>query len=163
MSDTNPTPNPATPAAAEVPTDAPQPTIAYPPQPTPGIPAPQPMLESEARTWAMMTHIIAAVALFISAGTLAFVVPLIFWLMYRERSALVAWHGKQSLNLQLTALLVTIVGTVLGVVTFGLGFFLTGPAIVLFDLYVMVISVVAGVKANSGQYYRVPLAIPFIR
>ncbi|NTV40637.1 MAG: DUF4870 domain-containing protein, partial [Demequinaceae bacterium] len=50
-------------------------------------PAPVPMLESEARTWAMLAHIIAAVASVMSAGTIAFVAPLVIWLMYKDRSA----------------------------------------------------------------------------
>src|SRR5680860_627407 len=80
------------------PADAPQLGAPY----TPTVPAP--MLESEARTWAMLAHIIAAAASVMSAGTIAFVAPLIIWLLYKDRSALVAHNGRQNLNLQITAL-----------------------------------------------------------
>ncbi|WP_062313616.1 DUF4870 domain-containing protein [Demequina rhizosphaerae] len=131
--------------------------------PTPPYVAPAPMLESDARTIAMLVHILAAVAIVVSAGTLAFVVPLVMWLIYRERSALVDWHGKTNLNLQLTSLAVIVGGVVLGIITLGFGFIVTLPAMIGYGIYALVISIVAGVKANRGEYYRIPLVIPFIR
>ncbi|WP_062464273.1 DUF4870 domain-containing protein [Demequina soli] len=132
------------------------------PTPPPYAP-PAPMLESDARTIAMLVHILAAVALVISAGTLAFVVPLVMWLLYRERSALVDWHGKANLNLQLTSLVVIVGGVILGFVTFFIGFFVTIPAMIAYGIYAIVISIVAGVRANRGEYYRIPLVIPFVK
>jgi uncharacterized Tic20 family protein len=132
--------------------------------PAPAQPVgPQPMLESDARMWAMLLHILAAVALVLSAGTVAFVVPLVIWLIYRERSALVDHHGKNNLNLQLTMLLVIIVGSILGFATLGIGFILTAPIMFGYGLYALIISIVAGVKANNGEYYKIPVVIPFIR
>jgi hypothetical protein len=126
-------------------------------------PAPAPMLESEARTWAMLAHIIAAAALVISAGTIAFVAPLIIWLLYKDRSALVAHHGKQNLNLQITALVFGAGAVLIGIVTLGIGFLITLPLWGLYVLYALIISIVAGVKAYNGEYYSIPLAIPFIK
>jgi uncharacterized Tic20 family protein len=121
------------------------------------------MLESDARMWSMLLHILAAVALVLSAGTVAFVVPLVIWLIFRERSALVDHHGRNNLNLQLTALLVMIVGFSLGMVTLGIGFIFTAPLMLAYGLYALIISIVAGVKANNGEYYKIPVVIPFIR
>jgi uncharacterized protein len=135
--------------------------------PLPGAPyipvAPAPMLESEARTWAMLAHIVAAAASLMSAGTIAFVAPLIIWLLYKDRSALVAYHGKQNLNLQITALVFGAGAVVLGVVTLGIGFLITLPLWGLYALYAFVISIVAGVKAYNGEYYRIPMSINFIK
>jgi len=130
----------------------------------PAYAAPAPMLESDARTIAMLVHILAAVALVLSAGTLAFVVPLVMWLIYRERSALIDFHGKLNLNLQLTALVVFIGGVILGfLIFFGVGFIVTGPLMIAYGIYVLVMSIVAGVRANRGEYYNIPLVIPFVR
>jgi uncharacterized Tic20 family protein len=161
---------PATPVATAPVATTPV-TTPPPPAPAPatyGTPAPapvahQPMLESDARLWAMLLHILAAVALVLSAGTIAFVVPLVIWLIYRERSALVDHHGKANLNLQLTMLLVLIGGTILGFATLGIGFIVTGPLMLAYGLYALIISIVAGVKANGGEYYKIPVIIPFIR
>lgn len=121
------------------------------------------MLESEARTWAMLAHIIAAAASLMSAGTIAFVAPLIIWLLYKDRSALVGFHGKQNLNLQITTLVYLAGATVLGIVTLGIGFIITLPLWGLYALYAFIISIVAGVRAYNGEYYNIPLVIRFIK
>lgn len=126
-------------------------------------PAPVPMLESEARTWAMLAHIIAAGASLMSAGTIAFVAPLVIWLLYKDRSALVAYHGKQNLNLQITVLVCGAAAVVLGLVTIGIGFIITLPLWGLYALYALIISIVAGVKAYNGEYYQIPMVIRFIK
>ncbi len=121
------------------------------------------MLESEARTWAMLAHIIGVVASVVSAGTIAFVAPLVIWLIYKDRSALVAFHGKQNLNLQITSLIVGAAAVVIGVVTFGFGFILTLPLWGLYVLYTWIISIVAGIRASNGEYYRVPFIFNLVK
>ncbi len=127
------------------------------------MPAPAPMLESEARTWAMLAHIIAAIASLMSAGTIAFVAPLVIWLVYKDRSALVGYHGKQNLNLQITTLVFLAGAVLIGIVTLGFGLFITLPVWGLYALYALIISIVAGVKAYNGEYYQIPLSINFIK
>jgi len=124
---------------------------------------PVPMLESEARTISMWIHYASAIAALISAGTLGFAVPLVMWLIYRERSALVDFHGKQNLNLQLTALLVGISAVVLGVITIGFGFLLTGPLWLAYAIYALVVSFLAGAAAQRGEYYQIKFAIAFVK
>jgi len=121
------------------------------------------MLESEARTWAMLAHIVAAAASLMSAGTIAFVAPLVIWLLYKDRSALVAYHGKQNLNLQITNLVFLAGAFVIGIVTLGIGLFFTLPLWGLYALYALIISIVAGVKAYNGEYYNIPMSIQFIK
>lgn len=157
--------------AAPTPDPAPEPTPASstggtPPPFTagPGTYAPPaPMLESESRTIAMLVHVIAVAAMILSAGTLAFIVPLVMWLIYRERSALIDHHGKLNLNLQLTTLVVVIGGVVLGIVTIGIGFLVTIPLMIGYGIYAVVMSILAAIRANNGELYRIPLVIPFVR
>lgn len=139
-----------------------------PPPPAAGTQAapaagPLPMLERDARMWAMLLHILSAAAVVLSAGTLAFIVPLIVWLIYRDRSALIDWHGKQNLNLQLTTLIVVLGGGLIGLVTLGIGLLLTIPLMLAYSLYAIIIAIVAGVKANNGEYYRIPLVFTLIK
>jgi uncharacterized Tic20 family protein len=125
--------------------------------------APAPMLETEARTVSMLVHIVSAAAALLSAGTIAFVVPLVMWLMYRDRSALVDHQGKQNLNLQITQVLVLIIAVVLGILTLGLGLFVTIPLWSLYWIYTIVIGFIAGLAAQRGEYYVIPFKITFIR
>lgn len=134
-----------------------------PPHPN-GSPAPvTPLLESEARTWAMLVHIIAIAAMFVSGGFLSFVAPLVIWLLYRQRSALVDFHGRQNLNLQLSLLVVGILAVVLGALTLGIGLLFTAPLWGAYWIYALVISIIAGIRAQNGEYYRIRFIIPFIR
>lgn len=137
------------------------------PQPTPQYPqAPSdaaPMLESQARTWAMLVHIVAAAAVVMSAGVLSFVAPLVIWLLFRERSALVDFHGKQNLNLQLTLLVSGIAAVILGTLLFVVGLAITLPLWFAYFAYAIVISIIAGIKANSGEYYKIRFTITFVR
>lgn len=130
---------------------------------SPHVTPPTPMLESEARNWAMLVHVLAVIVMFLSGGLFSFVAPLVVWLVYRERSALVDFHGRQNLNLQITLLIVGILATVLGVLTIGVGFLVTLPVWGAYWIYAVVVSIIAGVKAQSGEYYRIRFNIPFIR
>lgn len=122
-----------------------------------------PLLESQARTVAMLVHIIAAASIVISGGLLGFLAPLILWLVFRERSALVEYHGKLNLNLQLTMLLVGAGAVVLGIATLGIGLLLTIPVAIAYVIFAIVISITTGLSAYRGEYARMPLVIPFIR
>ena len=134
------------------------------PLPVSDAPVPvTPLLESEARTWAMLVHILAIAAMFLSGGLLSFVVPLVIWLLYRQRSALVDFHGRQNLNLQLSLLVVGVIAVAVGALTLGIGLIFTVPLWFAYWIFALVISVIAGVKAQSGEYYRIRFIIPFIR
>lgn len=139
--------------------EAPPPPPGYYQQPA----APLPMYESEARTISMWIHYGAAIAAILSASMASFLVPLVMWLIYRQRSALVDWHGKQNLNLQLSVIVSVIAGVIIGVVTIGFGFIVTIPAMVVYWIYSIVISFIAGAAAQRGEYYPIKLAIPFVR
>ncbi|PKQ26439.1 MAG: hypothetical protein CVT64_04995 [Actinobacteria bacterium HGW-Actinobacteria-4] len=125
--------------------------------------APTPMLETDARTVSMLVHIVGAVAALLSAGTIAFVAPLVMWLAYRDRSALVDHQGKQNINLQLTQMLVLFAAIVLGIMAFGVGLLVTIPLWLLYWVYTIAISFIAGLAAQRGEYYAIPFKITFIR
>ena len=148
------------PASKPAPEAAPSPA----PAPAPAAYAPQPMLETDARMVAMLIHLLAAIAAIISAGTLGFVAPLVLWLIYRERSALIDHQGKQNLNLQLTVLVTGAAAWIIGfILLFGLGWIITLPLWGLYALYALIISFVAAMKAQNGEYYFIPMAIRFIK
>jgi len=126
--------------------------------PPPQYYAPAPMLESEARTMSMLAHLLVLVG--------GFIPPLVIWLIYKDRSALVDAHGKEQLNFQISLIIYTvalyIVSTVAALVTFGIGFILLFPLFLGVGIYALVIVILAAMAANRGQYYRIPLSIRFI-
>ena len=124
-----------------------------PAQPTPG----QPMSPGEERTWATVSHVVPAVALPLSAGTLGFVASLVVYLLYKDRGPFVRAHAANAVNVQLTALVGLIVSGILMLVLVG---FLTYPIIV---VAAVVIHAIAAMRANAGEWYDPPFTIRFVK
>ncbi|PQA58897.1 DUF4870 domain-containing protein [Siphonobacter curvatus] len=117
-------------------------------QPLP--PSQPPMSESDARTWAMLAHLSSIVASFL--GGLSFLGPLIVWLIYRERSTYVDYHGKEALNFQILMSIAFVGCIILGILTCGVGLIIL-PVVAVLDI---VFVVIAAIKANNGEYYQYP-------
>ncbi len=98
---------------------------------------------------AMLCHLLAIFTGFIG--------PLIIWLMKKDQSPFVDYHGKQALNFQFTVLIASIVSGLLIMIFVGC---VTTPIIVIGNL---ILCIMATMKANSGEMYQYPLAIPFIK
>lgn len=116
-------------------------------------------LSQSARTWAMLTHLSAFAGALVA---LAFVGPLVMWLIRREEHPFLDHHGKEALNFNLSLLLYGVIGIVASVATLGLGLVVVIPAIVVFFVLWVVLTIQAAVKANNGEGYRYPLTIRFI-
>lgn len=85
--------------------------------------------------------------------------PLIIWMMKKDESELVDYHGREALNLWLTSVIVGLAAVVLGVVTLGIGFFVTVPLLILWSLAMLVFTIIAAIKAFEGKAYRIPMIL----
>jgi uncharacterized Tic20 family protein len=121
------------------------------------------MLEADARMWAMLINVAAVAGAILSGGMLGLVAVLVIWLIYRERSALVDFHGKQQVNAGITLVLAGLVAGIGTVITFFIGGFVFIPALIAYGIHLLVISIIAAVAANRGEYYRIPLIVRFIK
>lgn len=126
----------------------------YAPPPPPGTPPPAPVSTDE-RNLAMLCHLLGFCGLALPLGNV--VGPLILWLIQKEKSPYVDWHGKESLNFQISF---TLYGFVAGLSVFILVGFLLFPAVLLAWLILLVIG---SVRASGGRTWRYPLTIPFLK
>ena len=85
------------------------------------------------------------------------IAPLVFWLLKRNQCPVFDQHGKEAVNFQITMAIGLLVSFVLCIV--GIGFLIL-PVICILTL---VFSIIAAVKASSGEFYRYPLTIRFIK
>ena len=118
------------------------------PPPPPSGAAPQ-----EDRTIALITHLSGIVA--------GFVVPLIMWLINKDKPEK-SWltdQSKESLNFQITIVIALVIAIILMTVTLGLLFFL--PALV--GIVNIVFCILGGVASNKGESYRYPFALRLIK
>ena len=152
------------PAQGSVPPPPPQ---GYaPPPPAPGYGAPQygapqgayppqyaaaPLTDADQRTWAVVAHL----------GTLisAILAPLIVWLVFKGRGAFVEDQSKESLNFQISFAIASVILSIFGIITVGIGFFLFFPLFIAWLVFI----IIAAVQASQGVRYRYPVTYRFIK
>lgn len=120
-------------------------------------------LSSEERQWAMFAHLSALVAL-VTGGLGCIIGPLIIWLVKKDTMPFVDDQGKEALNFNITIAIavvaLTVVGTILLVILIGFLFYF---AAFLVGVYWLVMTIIAGIKANEGVAYRYPLTLRLIK
>ncbi|MFV0633294.1 DUF4870 domain-containing protein [Demequina sp.] len=128
----------------------PPPQQPYSGQPGPAAP-PQPLSEQDERTFGLLTHL--------SAILIGLFGPLIFWLIYRERSGFLNDQGKEALNFNILIAIAYVAASILTVVSFGLLGFL------LFVVWVvaLVFQIIGGLAANKHQAYRYPFNLRLVK
>lgn len=134
--------------------NAPDPVSVPPPPPSAGGP-PQ-----EERQWAMFAHLSAlAGGLLTSAigGWGFFLGPLVIWLVKKDTMPFVADQAKESLNFNITVLIAAIVSGLLTLIL--IGFVL----LVVIGIGWLVLTIIAGLKANEGVGYRYPFTLRLIK
>ena len=106
-------------------------------------------VSSDSRVMGMLCHLLGLFTCFIG--------PLIIWLIKKDEDPFVDNQGKEALNFQITVGIAFIVSGLLAFVCVGV---FLGIAVGIADL---VFCIVAAAKANSGQAYRYPVSIRFIK
>lgn len=83
--------------------------------------------------------------------------PLVIWLLKREESEFVDYHGKEYFNFIVSYAIYTFVSSILIIVLIGV--------VLLFVLGIMVFvfTIIAAVKSYQGERYQFPLVIRFIK
>ena len=118
---------------------------------TPYNEAPVAGASQDDRTIAMLTHL--------SGILFSFIVPLVVWLIHKDRpeKGFLSDQSKEALNFQITLLIGYLIGAVLTVILIG--------ALINFALWVLciVFSIIAALKVNEGQAYRYPFALRLVK
>jgi uncharacterized Tic20 family protein len=114
------------------------------------------MNEKDARLWAMLCHL-GGLGVYIVPTIGHLLAPLIIWLIKKDESPFIDDQGKEALNFQISITIYALVALLLTLIIIGFALLLV---IGIFDLIMMII---AAVKANSGEKYRYPLCMRFIK
>jgi len=116
---------------------------------------------AEQRSWAMFCHLAALSAFFTGIGMI--LGPLIVWLIKRDEMPFVDDQGKEALNFNITLLLLGVVLGLFTLVTLGIGALIAVPLGILIGLLWLIVTIIAAIKANDGEYYRYPFALRLIK
>jgi uncharacterized protein len=107
------------------------------------------MHESDERLFAMLLYVLS---LFFPV-----LAPLLIWLLKRDQSDFIDYHGKEYFNFLISF---TIYGVISGILVIILiGFVLLG----IISILLLVFTIIAAVKAYQGERYRIPMVIRFIK
>ncbi|HZI09780.1 MAG TPA: DUF4870 domain-containing protein [Myxococcus sp.] len=115
-----------------------------------------PMPTADEKLWGMLAHVLM----------LAVIGPLLVYLTKAKESSFVRAHAVEALNFQITLVLfniaVSVLSSVLGAMTAGLGFLL-GCLSIPVGIAALVFLIIAAMKANQGLLYSYPVNIRFIK
>ncbi|GAA2354887.1 hypothetical protein GCM10010170_047130 [Dactylosporangium salmoneum] len=115
-----------------------------------GGPAPVGYNNSDEKTWALIAHF---------GGILVgFIAPLIALLVKGNESPTVKAHANEALNFQITYGIALIITWIIGACTIILIF-----VPLLLWIYVVVMCILGGMKANNGELYRYPATLRLIK
>jgi uncharacterized Tic20 family protein len=131
-----------------------EPIVGYPATQTWPAPVPAPG-RSDARTLAMLAHL----------GVLlgGFILPLIIYLTVGKEDQFVRHHARESLNFQLSWLIVYFIGFIIIVVTFLVGAIVVLPLLIIGGVAHTVYGIIGAVKANQGEWWCYPISFKFVK
>lgn len=128
-------------------------TLSAPPPPPSPMPMQDDRIPTADRQLALVTHLLS-LANYVAAPA-GIIAVLVLWLVKKDESPALDRVGREVLNFNLSML-------IYGIVSFILVFVLIG-FVLLIGLWIfgLVITIVAAIRANEGEYFRYPLTIRF--
>jgi uncharacterized protein len=112
-------------------------------------------LTEDEKTLGMLCHLLGILT--------GFVGPLILWLIKKDTSRYIDYHGREALNFQITLFIVLFT---LIIMTMFLMFIFIGilliPVIIVIPILALVVEILAAVAAQKGELYRYPCCIRLV-
>ena len=110
---------------------------------------PQTQPSSDERTMAILSHVLSIIG--------SFIAPLIIYLLKKDESPYVKEHALESLNFQITMLILYIISGILVILLIGI------LLIWALSLINLVLIIVATIKASEDKLYKYPFNFRFIK
>ena len=107
------------------------------------------------RTWAMLSHFSALCMFIFPFGNI--LAPLIIWLIKKDEMPFVEDQAKEVLNFQISMTIYFIGSIILIIVLIGI------PILIVLGIFNVIITIIAGIKANDGKSYRYPINLKLIK
>ena len=113
------------------------------------------VIPESVRKTAMACHLLALVGL-LGNGIGFLLGPLILWVVKKDEHAFIDEQGREAVNFQITMFIAMIISAILIFVVIGI-FLMFAVGIMM-----VVMSIIAGMKASNGEHYLYPLTIRFL-
>ena len=112
-------------------------------------------IEEETRQWAMFLHL--SILLGYPLPVVGFVAPILIWQLKKAELPGIDVHGKNVVNWLISKCIYALVCVILFIVVIGL------PMLIALGIIGILFPIIAGIKANQGEVWKYPLAIPFLK
>jgi len=122
------------------------------------------------KTFCMLMHLAQFAGNVVPGGGI--ILPIVMWATNKDQSQMIDQHGRNIFNFMLsmfiygaTLLFLTLIMAVLSAIIIGipLGFFLGIPLVMAIGIAVIVLPIIAAVKASKGEHWPYPLCIRFFK
>jgi len=120
-------------------------------------------ISAEERQWAMFAHLSALVGGIVTTGWGAFIGPLVIWMVKKDTMPFVDDQAKEALNFNISVGIIFLALLLMSIVTLGIGLIIAIPAWIIIGIGWLVVTIIAGIKANEGVAYRYPLTLRLIK
>jgi uncharacterized protein len=110
-------------------------------------------LEKQTRQWGMFLHLSIFAGYVVPFGGL--IVPILIWQMKKNELPGIDAHGKNATNWIISHIIYLLLCGLLVFAVIGI------PLLVALAIVSIIFPIVAALKANSGEVWKYPLAIPF--
>jgi len=112
-------------------------------------------ITKDERTWAMLCHFSSLCMFIFPFGNI--LAPLIIWLIKKDEMPFVEDQAKEVLNFQISMTIYFIGSIILIIILIGI------PILIGLGIFNIIITIIAGIKANDGKSYRYPINLRLIK
>lgn len=116
---------------------------------------PGPLVSQEERQMGMFLHLSQLASVVVPLAGI--VLPIVLWQTQKEKMPSLDPHGKMVVNWMISCIIYAVVSVILV-------FLLVGIVLLLaLGVIAIVFPIIGAVKANNGELWKYPLAIPFLK
>ncbi|MGJ9382484.1 hypothetical protein CR203_10155 [Salipaludibacillus neizhouensis] len=107
------------------------------------------MISKEEKTLAMLIYLISYFTVFIG--------PVIIWILKKDESEFIDYHGKEYLNFLISITVYSIISGLFVLILIGI------LMLAIVGVAGFILTIIAAIKAYDGEYYKFPLIFRLIK
>lgn len=122
-------------------------------------------IATDAKTMSLLSHLSSLILNIVTASTLSFLGPLIFWFIYKDKPGykFTAANSARAFNFNFTLWLINLAGWIILIITFGLGTPVSALIWMATTVLMFVFHIIGAVRANRGEVYDYPMQIKILK
>lgn len=119
----------------------------------------------DAKTMSVISHLSSLVLYVITASTLSFAGPLIFWFIFKNKPGhqFTTVNSARAFNFNFTMWIINIAAGLLAIITLGLALPISGLVWAATTVLVFIFHIIGAVRASRGEVYNYPMQIKILK